>query len=91
MEEVLYILAKSVEIYLAAVMLAMMVRAVFPLLADTEGNVIYGLACILSEPFILPFRYIFAKFNIGQDSPLDLAFLVTYLFLIAARTLLPAI
>ena len=91
METVLFIFAKSVQLLLALVSLAMMVRALMPFFFDVEESKIYLIACFISEPLIAPVRLIMAKLNIGQSSPVDWAFFVTYLIVWILQTILPVI
>ena len=91
METVLFIFAKSVQLLLALVSLAMMVRALMPFFFDVEESKIYLIACFISEPLIAPVRMIMAKLNIGQSSPVDWAFFVTYLIVWILETMLPVI
>lgn len=91
METVFLILAKTVQIVLDVVMLAMFIRMLMPLFFDAEGNIIYGLSCFISEPFIIPVRFIMVKLNVGQDSPIDWSFFASYLILSGLQLILPAI
>lgn len=91
METVLFIFAKSVQLLLALVSLAMMVRALMPFFFDVEESKIYLIACFISEPLIAPVRMIMAKLNIAQGSPVDWAFFVTYLIVWILETMLPVI
>ena len=47
--------------------------------------------CIITEPFVMPVRAVMVHFNIGQDSPIDLAFTLTYIILTIVQLFLPAI
>lgn len=91
LETVFYIIAKSVEILLSLISLAMLLRVVLQFFVDVEENRIYALCVYVSEPFILPFRVIMAKFNIGQNTPIDLPFFVAYISLSAISLFLPII
>jgi uncharacterized protein YggT (Ycf19 family) len=48
------------------------------------------LVCV-TEPFIMPVRFIMAKFNILQNSPIDWSFTFAYLLIIFLRFILPAV
>ncbi len=91
MSTFLYILAKSVDVLLGAVTLGMIIRMLLPLFTDAEGNKIYAFAVYITEPFIVPFRFLLWKLNIGQNLPIDLSFTVSYMALIFIRMLLPII
>lgn len=91
MISVLYILAKTVQVALTVVYYAMLVRMLLPIFLDVEESRLYALLCLITEPFIIPVRYLFVKFNIAQDSPIDWSFSASCLILILVTSLLPAI
>ena len=91
MIEVIYILAKMVSITLSIVSVAMLVRMILPWFVDPMESRIYELAFLVTEPFVLPVRAFMVKFNIGQDSPIDWAFSITYILIWLLQNLLPAI
>ena len=53
----------------------MMVRMLLPLFADVEENPLYMLTVAISEPLIVPVRFLLDKFGIGTNTPIDLGFL----------------
>lgn len=91
MEELLYVLAKTVSIYLSLVSITMLVRVVLQLFTDPEGSIIFAICYYISEPFIVPFRFVLAKLNIGQSSPLDMGFLSASIGLVLLSAILPVI
>lgn len=91
METVFYILAKVVSIFLSAVSFTMFLRMILSFFVNTEENFLYTLCCYISEPFILPFRLLCAKFGIGQNSPIDIPFMAAYLGLVLISMFLPVI
>ena len=91
METVFLILAKTVAVAIELAMLAMMIRMLMPLFFNVDDSVIYSLCCCVSEPFIVPVRFVMSKLGIGQNTPFDWAFFVTYLLLFVLQLLLPAI
>ena len=91
MIEILYILAKTVSVTLGVVSFAMLVRVILGFFVNPMESRAYEIACIFTEPFIAPTRAIMMKLNIGQDSPIDWAFSITYLIIWLLRSLLPAI
>ena len=88
---ILYLLAKLVEITLSLVSLTMVLRMLLPLFGMDEDNKFYILCCFVSEPFVVPVRYVLAKLNIGQNSPLDFSFMLAYLVICLIRLFLPVI
>ncbi len=91
MEEILYILAKAVELFLGIVSMCMFLRVILQLFVDIETNKLFFFVATVSEFFVLPFRYIMHKFNILQDTPLDMPFMVAYLFICLVELFLPVL
>jgi uncharacterized protein YggT (Ycf19 family) len=90
-ETIFYFLAKCVQILLDIVSLSMMLRAIMPIFADVEESGFYALTVAITEPFVAPVRFLFAKLNIGQDTPMDMAFFATYIILWVLGIFLPVI
>lgn len=91
METIFYLIAKTVAILLEVVYFAMLARMLLPFFLDAEESRLYGVAFMLTEPFIAPVRFCMVKLNIGQDSPIDWAFFITAVLLSMAQTFLPVI
>ena len=90
METVFYVIAKGVSILLSVVSIAMFMRVILQFFAD-EGNKLVIFCYAITEPFIIPVRVLLAKMNVGQDSPLDIPFFVTYLIISVLQMLLPIV
>ena len=69
----------------------MMLRMIISLFTDPRENKLYMITCFITEPFIIPVRAFMVRFNIGQDTPIDLAFFVTSILLWLVQVFLPAI
>ena len=91
MIEILYVLAKTVSVILGVVSVAMLIRMILPWIIDPMESRIYALTCLVTEPFIAPVRAVMFMLNIGQDSPIDWAFSITYILIWLLQNLLPAI
>ena len=91
MQEFFYIIAKTVSLTLDVVSFGMIARMLLPFFVDSEESRVYDISCYLTEPFIAPVRAIMVRLNIGQDSPIDWAFSVTYLIIFLLGMFLPAI
>lgn len=91
MQEFFYIIAKTVSIALEVVSFAMIIRMLLPIFIDPTESRIYAITCFVTEPFIAPVRAIMVRLNIGQDSPVDWAFSITYILIWLLSGLLPAI
>ena len=88
MENVFYILAKLATLLLDVVSISMMIRVILPFFVDVAENRLYILASVITEPLITPIRAIMVKLNIGQGTPIDWSFFVTYLLLSVLRSIL---
>ncbi len=91
METLLIICAKLIGITLDAVTLAMMVRMLMPLVLNTDGSRVFTFVTLVTEPFIIPVRFLLFKLNILQDSPIDWSFTLSYLLIVLIRMFLPVI
>lgn len=91
MQEFFYIIAKTVSISLDVVSFAMIIRMLLPFFTDPNESRIYHLVFFATEPFIAPVRAVMVRLNIGQDSPIDWAFSVTYILIWLIRMILPSI
>lgn len=91
MQEIFYIIAKTIAIILEVVSFAMIVRMILPFFVDPMENRIYLISSFITEPFIAPVRAVMVMLNIGQDSPIDWAFSITYIIIWLLGGLLPAI
>ena len=83
--------ARLIRILIEAVSLAMIVRMLIPFFLDPNESRLYAIAFFLTEPFIIPVRAAMVRLNIGQDSPIDWAFTITYIIIWLLGSLLPAI
>jgi uncharacterized protein YggT (Ycf19 family) len=59
-------------------MLVRMILSFFPSMQDSRVAVFLT---VVTEPFVIPVRALLFKFNIGQDSPIDWAFSLTYILI----------
>ncbi len=91
MELILYIFAKVLLILLDVVSLAMLLRMLLPLFLNVEDNRFYTFLAYITEPFIIPVRFIMVKFNLLQDSPIDWSFTFAYILLTMVQFMLPVI
>ena len=91
MQEIFYIIAKTVSLVLDVVSFAMIIRMLLPFFTDPTESRAYAITCFVTEPFIAPVRAIMVRLNIGQDSPIDWAFSFTYIIIWLLGSLLPAI
>ena len=83
--------ARLIVATLNAVSIAMLIRMLLPIFIKADGSKLYMLVTLITEPFIAPVRFLMAKFNILQNSPIDWSFTVTYLVIAVIQMLLPTI
>ena len=81
MEAVFYIIAKVISLMLRAISLAMFSRVVMELMSrmtshDVQGNKFFVFCYTVTEVFVTPFRYLCAKFNLFQGTPIDAPFFI---------------
>jgi len=85
----LQIIAGIVAVVLDAVTLCMILRMIVSLLMPEEDGKFSTFLAFVTEPFIIPVRFILSKLNILQDSPIDWSFTIAYLVLVTVRFMLP--
>lgn len=91
METAIYVLASIVAITLDVTSFAFLLRALLPLFLDAESSKVYLFVCLVTEPFIIPVRFILVKFNLLQNSPIDWSFTIAYLLIAFIRVMLPVL
>ena len=88
---VLVLFARLLMILLELVSYAMIVRMLFPFFARVEDSKIYNFVFCVTEPFIVPVRFLLVKLNLLQNSPIDWSFTLTYMIMAFMRVMLPAL
>lgn len=81
MEAVLYVLRTATFYFLMGLLAAMFVRAIFSWLPIAEGNIIENIAFAVTEPFIIPVRFLLERIEWVKNAPLDISFFVTFLII----------
>ena len=67
----------------------MFLRALLPFFMDVEGKSFFTVLLVVTEFFVAPVRAVMFKLDVGQNSPLDIPFFVTYLLLVVVQWFLP--
>ncbi len=88
---ILIVIAKTVSILISVISTAMFLRAICSFIPPLAESRFYALLLMLTEPVVMPVRFLMYKFNIGQNLPIDLSFTVAYFLLIFIEMLLPII
>lgn len=82
-------MGRTISIWLGAVSYAMIARMLLPLFVNPDESRIYRISYAISEPAIIPVRSVMAKMDVGQNSPFDIPFTVTYFIILIIRIFLP--
>ena len=91
MQAFLYVIARTVQLLLGFLELAMFLRAILSwFIADDENRLMLFLYAV-TEPIILPIRALCSKFKALDESPLDVPFFITMLLLTLLTGLLPTL
>ena len=88
MEILVNVIKDIVLLFLMALELAMLARAILSWFIMNESRIMDFLYAI-TEPFIYPIRLLFEKMNWFVGLPIDMSFMVTYLIITLLVTLLP--
>ncbi len=87
MEAVTYVVSSFCVIFIDALQLAMLIRAIlswFPLDESKFETFLYA----ITEPIIYPARVLFNRFDSTRNIPLDIPFFATYILLTILSTIL---
>ena len=90
----LYLIAKVVSILLALELDAMLLRAILSWFDTGRGGFISALTGILTmvtEPIILPVRFLLSRIPAASNLPIDLSFFITFILLSLLQVFLPAL
>lgn len=87
----LHFFASFIAAILNLISLAMLARMIVSLIFGPEESRLSTFLVCVTEPFIMPVRFIMAKLNVLQNSPIDWSFTFAYLVIMLLRFILPAI
>ena len=87
MDILINVIKDSVLIFLMALELAMLARALLSWFAS-DGNRIMEFLYVITEPFVHPVRLLFEKMNWFTGLPIDMSFFVSYILLSVITTVL---
>ena len=89
--ECLMIFAKTVSLLLSVLSYAMFGRAILSFFPSMDDSRVSAFLIALTEPVIIPVRALLYKFNVGQNSPIDISFSLTYLLIVIVQMFLPLV
>ena len=78
--DIVYVVSSVLQLSLTVIWLAMFLRMVFSWI-PMEPNNFTELLYTITEPLIYPFRALFARLNLFQNLPIDMAFMAAALLL----------
>ncbi len=91
MNLVLTLLVGVARALVSVLELGLFLRAILSFFPVREDNPVLEIACMITEPVIMPFRALFEKKGWFENSPIDMAFLAAALTLSIIEALLFAI
>ncbi|MBQ9922713.1 MAG: YggT family protein [Clostridia bacterium] len=84
------IIIKTADLLLWAMSFLMFIRMIMSWIPMDDDNPVSDFVYGATEIIISPVRAVMVHFNIMQDTPLDMSFMVTALLLIIIRMFLPS-
>ena len=91
MLSILIVFSKCISLLLSAVSFCMLVRMILSFFPSMQDSRVAVFVTVVTEPFIIPVRAVMYKFGIGQDSPIDWAFSLTYILIYIVQLFLPVV
>lgn len=88
MREVAYVVVQFVSLFLDAILLAMLVRAVLSWFPVGEDNGFVRFIYVVTEPVIMPVRSLCTRFGWFTGVPLDIPFFITTLLMVLISNML---
>ena len=91
MAAILFIFAKCISLLLSAVYLCMLVRTILSFFPALQESRVAAFVTVVTEPFIIPVRALLYHLGIGQNSPIDWAFSLTFILIYIVQIFLPVV
>ena len=92
LDAVIFVSQMTAIFALGLLELAFLARMIVSLFEDpTKGSPIGNLLYVITEPFVMPFRLLFEKLNWFQNTPMDMAYVFTSLFVLLLSSLFTSI
>ena len=77
----MYLFTSIIDVFFSVTLFFMLVRVILSWLPISDDNPIEEFVFTATEPFIVPVRILFDKFNIMNGLPIDIPFFVSYVIL----------
>ncbi len=81
MDNVFYVIRTAASVFLDALLVCMMIRAVMSWLGLDDGNGFARVIYAITDTLTLPVRTLFDRFGWFEGSPVDVPFIVTVVIL----------
>ncbi len=91
MQVVLYVIARTGQLLLGLIELAMFLRAILSWFIMDDDNRFMAFLFIVTEPFVLPIRLLLSRIKAIDESPLDISFFVAFLVITVLNSVLPVL
>lgn len=88
MDQLLYILTRSVNLFITVMMFLLVARVLLSLFSDEESPVNL-FCCVVTEPVVYPVRVLLSHIPALEDFPIDFSFMATSLILMLVQAALP--
>lgn len=89
MEELFFIISRTVNAFLSIFILLLLARALWGFFSDEEESRVYFFLYAITEPVVSPVRSMLARVPFLQESPIDFSFMATCLLISIVQTALP--
>ncbi len=76
---VIYLFSSIIDVFLSVTLFLMLVRVVLSWIPVSDDNAIEEFVYAATEPFVIPVRFVFDKFDALNGLPIDIPFFVSYL------------
>ncbi len=86
---ILYLLAITVRTFLSLLSLCMFLRAILSWFIMGDGSPIMAALHLVTEPFIAPVRVLLSRSRLFSEIPIDISFLIVFLFISILESVLP--
>ena len=91
MQYVLYIVARVVQLFLGFAEFAMLLRAILSWFIHDENNKLMLFLVMVTEPLILPIRYVCSHIRALDNMMIDIPFFITFFMLSILNATLPVL
>ncbi len=89
MHGIIYVITNIVSLFIAALQLMMMFRAILSWLPVDDDSDVANFLFAMTEPVIWPVRMLLDRFEALRGLPIDISFLVAFLLLGVLQSMLP--